>query len=277
MGRPRRALVADSDVSVGEALRSFMETMGFQVTTSHNGQNALDLFREGFFDLVLCDLSLPVMDGLQLLRAIKDINPRIPVILTSGQSSAETAVTALKAGAENFLSKPLRMEVLSKVVEQALSLSFFPPKLFHYDATTRQFTYVETPSRSELIAEIVFMVAQSAVAVGYTDYDLDNNVKLALVEAITNAMEHGNKWNDQLKIRLTADVSQEELRVTVEDEGQGFTVDLLPDPTSPMHLLQERGRGVFLMRAIMDEVRFNKKGNKATLVKYKNSPTLTDV
>ncbi|MFZ5587238.1 MAG: response regulator [Thermodesulfobacteriota bacterium] len=260
-------LVADDEELVRELLARFLTNRGHRVLEAADGRQALKLFRDNQIDLVLSDVRMPGLDGLTLLAAIKEINPRVPVLLISGYGDVETVVKALKAGAENFLPKPLSMDILGKVVDQALSLACASPAGRSRWLALRQNTRLETASRPELICEVVQQIAQSAVAVGYASHDLDNNLKLALVEAVTNAMEHGNRWNQELKVVVEADITPDMLSVSVRDQGQGFDFACLPDPTIGDQLLCERGRGVFLMQAIMDEVCYSAPGNCVTLCK----------
>lgn len=264
-------LVADDEELVRELLSRFLVNQGHRVMEAEDGQQALRLFRENHFDLVLSDVRMPGLDGLKLLAAIKEINPRVPVVLISGYGDVETVVKALKSGAENFLSKPLSMDVLGKVVDRSLALACaFAPGQARW-LSLRQTTRLETASRPELICEVVQQIAQSAVAVGYASRDLDNNLKLALVEAVTNAMEHGNRWDPGLSVIVEADLTPDRMQVSILDHGQGFDFGRLPDPTTGEQLLCERGRGVFLMQAIMDEVCFRAPGNCVTLRKLRQA------
>lgn len=263
----RRVLVVDDEPMVLNVLVRSLTRQGLEAIPAGDGQEALRLFSQAPCDLVISDLRMPGMDGLQLLHAIKDINPRVPFIFISGYGDIPTVVEALKAGAENFLTKPLEMDLLAKVVAQSLSLSATQAPHMLQPARIRQITRLEVPSHFEYIRELVSLIAQSAVCVGYAHYDLDNNLKLALVEALTNAMEHGNRWEGDRLVRLEADLTGDCLRVTIEDQGPGFDACALPDPTCGEQLFSERGRGVFLMRAIMDEVNYNPAGNRLTLVK----------
>ncbi|MBI5524370.1 MAG: response regulator [Desulfarculus sp.] len=263
----RRVLVVDDEPMVLDVLTRYLRHQGLETMAAGDGQEALRLFSQEPCDLVISDLRMPGMDGLQLLHAIKGLNPRVPFIFISGFGDIPTVVEALKSGAENFLTKPLEMDLLSKVVAQSLSLAATqaPPML--QLARMRQITQLEVPSRFEFIRELVSQITQSAICVGYAQNDLDNNLKLALVEGLTNAMEHGNRWDENRLVRLEADLTSDCLKVTIEDEGVGFDFCALADPTCGEQLLSERGRGVFLMRAIMDEVGFNPAGNCLTLVK----------
>ena len=263
-------LVVEDDDLLRDVLGRFLKMKGFQVSLREDGKSALATFRDGAFDLVLSDVAMPGMDGLQLLKAVKGHNPRIPVILISGHGDVDMVVQALKAGAENFLAKPLSMERLARVVDQALELSFIHPEGRHLFPSFNQVSRFSIPSSNEYIHEVVFQIARSAVAVGFARHDLNNNLKLALVEALTNAMEHGNHWDPELRVEVEARLDREALEVVVSDQGQGFDPASLPDPTSPEQLLCERGRGIFLMRSILDEVEVIPPGNRVVLRKFRS-------
>jgi CheY-like chemotaxis protein/anti-sigma regulatory factor (Ser/Thr protein kinase) len=274
----RRILVADDDEMVRQVLERYLNSQGMEVQAACDGQEALSMFSSQHFDLVISDLRMPGIDGLQLLHAIKGLNPRVPFIFISGYGDIPTVVEALKAGADNFLGKPVEMAELAKVVQQALNLAVPQPLPLLQMARMRQITYLEVPSRSEYIRDLISQIAHSAMCVGYADCDLDNNLKLALVEALTNAMEHGNHWDENRLVRLEVNLTSDCLAVVIEDQGEGFDVGSLPDPTCGDQMFSERGRGVFLMQAIMDEVCYNPQGNQVTMIKHRppvdpSSPT----
>jgi serine/threonine-protein kinase RsbW len=92
------------------------------------------------------------------------------------------------------------------------------------------------------------------------------NFRVSLTEALSNAMLYGNRQDPGKRVRLEVVLGQTEIRVRVTDEGRGFDHHQIPDPTSPTNLTKPGGRGVFLMRQLMDEVHFNERGNSVTLV-----------
>ncbi len=92
-------------------------------------------------------------------------------------------------------------------------------------------------------------------------------IRLALEEAIVNAIKHGNGMDPDKAVRIWCRVTQENVRVEIEDEGEGFTVEEVPDPTADENLERPCGRGIMLMRAFMTEISFNSRGNRVTLVK----------
>lgn len=92
------------------------------------------------------------------------------------------------------------------------------------------------------------------------------NFRVSLVEALSNAMIYGNGRDPAKRVRLEVHLSAGRLTARVTDQGHGFNPLRVPDPTAPENLLEEGGRGLFLMRKLMDEVHYNERGNSVTLV-----------
>ncbi|MBU2470438.1 MAG: response regulator [Proteobacteria bacterium] len=259
-------LVVDDESMITELLVRLLSEKGYEVSSATDGSEALDFLRGRACDLVISDVRMPRLDGLQLLKALKDLNPRLPVIMISGYDDTTTVVSALKAGAENFLAKPLDLDELDQVVAKTLSMASIRPRSCPLPSV-RQTTAMEAPSRPECVRDLLYQISLSAVAVGFAAHDLENNLKLALSEAITNAMEHGNQWDESRPVEVQVSLDQFEMRVTVRDKGRGFNHRRMLNPTSSEHILSERGRGIFLANAILDEVIYNQAGNQVTLVK----------
>ena len=94
-----------------------------------------------------------------------------------------------------------------------------------------------------------------------------SNLFVALDEAFVNAVKHGNKFDSTKLVRIAAEVSPAEARFTIEDEGEGFDVNSIPDPLDPANLFKTSGRGVLFIYNIMDEVKYNERGNRLTMIK----------
>ncbi len=93
-------------------------------------------------------------------------------------------------------------------------------------------------------------------------------VKLALEEAIINAIKHGNELDDTKKVQISFAIDENQVVISVKDEGEGFNPEAVPDPTTEEGLLATSGRGLALVRAYMDEIRFNETGNELTMIKH---------
>jgi len=115
-----RVLVVDDEPMMSDSLRQHLGDEGYIVDTAATGAEAIDLFDGGAHHLVICDLQLPDMDGLTLLRHMKDAKPATEVIVVTGYGSVTAAVEAIKSGAFYFVEKPFDFEELSPLVEKAL-------------------------------------------------------------------------------------------------------------------------------------------------------------
>ena len=96
------------------------------------------------------------------------------------------------------------------------------------------------------------------------------DIRLCLEEALINAIKYGNKQKQELNVRLLLEVDDKEVRITVEDQGEGFDPAKLKDCTSDENLLSNCGRGIYLMRKLMDKVEYNRKGNSVLMVKRRS-------
>lgn len=110
--------IVEDDVAFGKMLTSFLERKGFQVTVSLNGESARKTLTENNFDLLITDLKLPDVSGLELLEFSQKNTPRTKVILMTGYAEVDTAVKAIKKGALDYISKPFRPEELLMIIEE---------------------------------------------------------------------------------------------------------------------------------------------------------------
>jgi serine/threonine-protein kinase RsbW len=95
-------------------------------------------------------------------------------------------------------------------------------------------------------------------------------VRLALEEALVNAIKHGNGLDPNKHVSVVCQISQEKVRVIIEDEGAGFRLQDVPDPTDDENLEKPCGRGIMLMRAFLSVVEYNERGNRVILEKHRN-------
>jgi DNA-binding NtrC family response regulator len=113
-------LIVEDDPTVGGSLRLLFKKKGHEILLASNGKEALQLFRHKVVDLVITDVVMPRMDGIELLEAVKGLRPETEVIVISAQGTIEKAVQAMKLGAFDFIEKPINPRVISLLVERAL-------------------------------------------------------------------------------------------------------------------------------------------------------------
>ena len=111
-------LVVEDGKSQREMLRDFLSDEGYPVTAAENGKDALLKLQEDCFDLVLTDYKMPGMDGMALLKAGKELNPEVDVVVMTAFGTVETAVNAMKAGAADYITKPIDLDELQLIIER---------------------------------------------------------------------------------------------------------------------------------------------------------------
>jgi serine/threonine-protein kinase RsbW len=125
---------------------------------------------------------------------------------------------------------------------------------------------LELPNDPRVIEHAVEYVVQRCGPCQGRERKLRLNFRVGLTEALSNAMINGNEEDPRKRVRLEVFLEDDRIMVRVTDEGEGFDPGDVPDPTSPKNLLKSGGRGLFLMRQLMDEVHYNERGNSVTMV-----------
>jgi len=119
--RPEQILVVDDEKRIVESISSCLKKEGFQTTSAYDGDQAIKIFKQQKFDLVLLDVNMPVMSGYEVLEHIINIDEDALIVIITGNASIESAVRALKNGAWDYLKKPFEYADLIKTVKNALS------------------------------------------------------------------------------------------------------------------------------------------------------------
>lgn len=132
---------------------------------------------------------------------------------------------------------------------------------------------LELPNDLGAIERSVDYLLDRCRDVGFDEDRLRLNLRVGVAEALANAMMYGNARDPGKRVKLEAWCSPDAVRIRVTDEGPGFDPDALPDPTLPRNRTRARGRGVFLIRQLMDRVEFNERGNSIEMMLLSDPPT----
>ena len=262
----RRILIVDADEELRTLLSDVLRELGHEVVAT--GDRAEALGREDLedFDLVISDLTENAEGGIEIISELKRKRLMVPVVVSSEQTQQNGIIKAFKLGAANFLRKPYDREELRAIVDKTLGykLRFLEDlKVLPY---AREHIEFELPSDLSLMNGVLHYLIERAAGLGLIQPER-SNLFIALDEAFVNAVKHGNKSDPKKLVRITADLSAREARFQVEDEGEGFDPKSIPDPLDPANLFKTSGRGVLLIHNIMDEVSYNERGNRLTMVK----------
>lgn len=272
----------------------------WQIFYATDGKQALGELSLHLPDVVVTDLTMPEMNGLELVQAVKREYPLIPVILMTAKGSEEIAVQALKQGAASYVPKRLLAQDLLETVERVLAVS--REERTHArvaNRLTNQELRFVLENDLALILSLVGYLRQAVRSMRFCDDAEQLRLCIALEEALVNAYYHGNlEVSSQLReqdhkayyelarqrsteepyrsrrIEVAVKLTRDEAQFTVRDEGPGFDPRILPDPTDPANLDRPCGRGILLMRTFTDDVRYNDSGNEVVMFKRRpgNSP-----
>jgi CheY-like chemotaxis protein len=267
-----------------------------KVLFAENGREALTVLREQAPDVVLTDLHMPEMDGLELVVEVRKEFPLVPVILMTAFGSEEIAIQALQKGAASYVPKRNLAQDLAETTENVLSVSVAgrsQQRLLECLTQTEEQFLLDNDAT--LIPPLIGYLQDNITRMGLCDEIGRIRVSIALQEALLNAMQHGNlevasevKEKDEKgfqallerrrrekpylarRVYVTARESPAEAVYVIRDEGPGFDPSKLPDPTDPSNLDRVSGRGLLLIRTFMDKVNHNKAGNEITMVKRRD-------
>ena len=290
-------LVVEDSKTQSVLIRSLLEKAGFNTVTAMNGREALDMIRNMPPDVVITDLNMPEMNGLELVEAVHADFPSIPVILATGVGSEEIAAEALRKGAASYVPKR-NLKDLIPTLQRLLAVA-------HADRASAQLSMCATlsevqfvlPNDGSLAAPLVAQIKRMVERFKLRDGSGAMRVAMALDEALQNAMIHGNlevssklregddanayyalasQRRQQLpymnrRVHVRAMVNREIAEITIRDEGPGFNPGTIPDPTDPAYLDRPCGRGLWLIHAFIDDVRHNAAGNEITMIVRRDS------
>jgi serine/threonine-protein kinase RsbW len=259
----RRILIVDNNDELRNTLDQVLGALGHDVVVIGERAAALALDDLDEFDLIISDLAEDSDSNGQPVGELQRKHLLTPIPAALEQPHI---VKAFKMGAANYLRLPYSKDELREIVEQTLSHKLKcvdDPLLLPSIHEKIEF---ELPSDLALMNGVLQYLLDRVSRLGVIKPER-SNLFVALDEAFVNAVKHGNKNDPAKLVRITAELSSHEACFTVEDEGEGFNVQDIPDPCDPTNLFKSSGRGVLLIYNIMDEVEYNAQGNRVKMVK----------
>ncbi len=295
---PATVLVVDDSAFDRRLIGQLLESLkNIKLVFAKTGREGLDLIEREGPAVILTDLIMPDMEGLELVQQVRAQHPHISVILVTAYGSEEVAMRALRAGASNYIPKKRLTRDLVPTIRQVLSIA----------TTTRERRRIlrcmverETAfileNDPDLILPLLKLLHEEIEGLNICDQCGQLQVGVALQEALYNALFHGNlevsselRQDDERlfdavaeerrgqepycvrRIRVQVELDRERARFVVADEGPGFDTAIFDRAVQPEDLNRIGGRGLLLIRTFMDQVNFNEAGNQITMVKYRSS------
>lgn len=265
----RKFLIIDDHDDLSSGLKEVFDKLGHRVETIENRAEAVALDKIDDFDIVITDLdnidAIPeaVQIGEESETCLPEIEPHKP----------SEHIRAFKICATGFNRDGFDETELKNFFELILNYKAQFVDRLEIIKDLREKIEFEFPSAIAPMHSILDYLTKRVEKIGTGGGD-NSHLFIALDEAFVNAVKHGNKFNLHKNVRIAAEISKKEARFTFEDEGEGFDVASIPDPRDPENLFKTSGRGVLLIHNIMDEVRYNERGNRLEMVKKNERESL---
>ncbi len=255
----RRILIIDDHDDLATALDDVFVKVGHEVRVVESYKEIADVKDIDRYDLVITDLNVDDPESMSPNGSVC-----LPQISEDRRDAPQ--IKAFKLCASNFRRDEFDEGELKNFVETVLNYkSQFVDKA-EYVLGLHENIEFEMPSSISVMHSILDYLMKRVEKLGVIEAE-KSNLFVALDEAFVNAVKHGNKFDVEKLVRITAEVSKKEARFTIEDEGEGFDVNSIPDPLDPANLFKTSGRGVLFIYNIMDEVKYNDRGNRLTMIK----------
>jgi two-component system, OmpR family, response regulator len=269
-------LVVDDDRTSRHLTESLLKREGWKVTGAKDGVDALKLLRTRRFTLMLLDVWMPRMNGLELLEQLRTLEHRPRVVVMTSDETPATLLQAVRDQAFTYVHKPVDAEFLIETVRLAIAA----PETRPIEVISARPEWVELilPCTREAANRL-----QSVMAHLDTDLpaELRDSIAYAFRELLLNAVEWGGKLDPKHTVRISYLRAKRMVMYRIVDPGAGFNIDNLPhaaishpdSPTAHMDVrdakgLRAGGFGLLTVQSSVDELLYNEKRNEVVFVKY---------
>ena len=270
-------LVVDDDRTTRHVLSQVLTNAGFSTAVAKDGVEALKALQSQRFDLLLLDVWMPRMNGLDLLSRLRNDKARPRVVVMTSDDAPETLLKAVREQAFRYVHKPVQSVDLLQTVRDVLEA----PEQPQIEVTSAR------PEWVEMVVPCTRRAAEHIQTVmSHLDADLPpelrESIGYAFRELLLNAIEWGGQLDPTRKVRIAYLRAKRMIMYRIADPGQGFNFDELPhaavgqppdDPIAHMLVREEKGLrpggfGLLSVREIVDELLYNEKRNEVVFVKY---------
>jgi CheY-like chemotaxis protein len=280
MGQPaasRRILLVDDDRALRHVLSALLKDAGHVVETAGDGPEAVSALHERAFDIVLLDIGLPSMSGLDVLGHARGLATPPIVIMMTADDTSETVLESVRRQAYRYLRKPFPPRTIVEVVDDAAG----PGAELSFEVVSARAEWLE------LVAPCTLAMAERIQSfVMHLDAHLAEDIREAVGQAfrelLTNAIEWGGKFDPNRKVRISCVRARKMLIYRIADPGEGFDIDGLrhaaisnpaDDPIRHLVVREEKGLrpggfGLAMTRSLVDELIYNEARNEVMFVKY---------
>jgi DNA-binding response OmpR family regulator len=274
----KRILIVDDDPDIHRLLSAALRDNGRYFESAYDNHEGIRKVESASWDLVITDVKINGIDGMELLQRVRGICPGTPVVVMTVDTTAEKIVSAIRGNAFSWFRKPFATQAVREVVDNALAAAGIEDEIQVISATPR---WLELRLRARLNTATRALHFLRQIETGLSEAEHDK-VALAFREILFNAVEHGSRQDPDAWITVTYMHVDHALMFRVRDPGPGFSFDQLDHAAagnaeaSPAEHIMNRekkglrpgGYGILLTRSLVDELIYNEKGNEAMLIRY---------
>jgi DNA-binding response OmpR family regulator len=277
----KKILVVDDDAELHALIGFALRREGYEVLEAHDAFEGLEIIEHEVVDLALLDVMMPKMDGLMMLSRLRESNKDLPVIVMTALTTPETAISALRDQACDFLAKPFDVSQLLSSVEAVFEMI---PQEIKIEVLSARPEWIElrVPCDMAAIDPLERMMAQLNTDI---PPETRESVTYAFREMLRNAIEHGGKNDPTQWVEVGFLHTPRVILYRIKDPGEGFTLESLhhaailnpeDDPIQHERYREERGMrpggfGILIAREMVDEMVYNERHNEVVLIKYLDS------
>jgi len=275
-------LVVDDDRTTRYVLQNVLNGAGFSTSVAKDGVEALKALRAERYDLLLLDVWMPRMNGLDLLAKLRTRKNRPRVLVMTSDDTPETVLKAVREQAFKYVHKPVDSAALLDTIREVLESSV-PPRIEVVSARP-EWVELVVPCTREAVEHLQSVMAHLDANLAP---DVRESIAYAFRELVLNAVEWGGRLDPNRTVRIACLRSKRMLMYRIADPGTGFNIDDLPHaaigqpaetPIAHSQVREEKGLrpggfGLLTVRATVDELLYNEKRNEVVFVKYLDPPT----
>ena len=276
---PRRILVVDDDRALRHALSTLLEGAGHIVSQAGDGPEALARLAGGPTDLMLLDLGLPGMGGMEVLARVRALASPPRVVVVTADDTPETLLEAIRGQVDGYVRKPFAPGGIVDVISDVLAKP--PAAALPIEVVSARPEWVEILAPCSLDAANRIQGFMMTLEAGLPEH-VRESVGQAFHELLFNGVEWGGKLDPSRKVRISCIRTRRMLLYRIADPGEGFDIGRLshaaisnPDDNPLQHALvrEEKGLrpgglGLAITRTLVDELVYNEKRNEVVFVKY---------
>ena len=271
-------LIVDDDPVTHKILDAMLGSEDLELESAYDGHEALARLDTRRFDLVLTDIRMPGMDGLTLLKLIRERHPDTKVVVMTAETTAHTVARALRDQAFSYLSKPLSQAVLIETINCALSGQVHPDDI---EVLSARPGWISLRLRCKMLIADRLSQFFREISTELSSEERES-ISTAFRELLMNAIEHGGKSNPEERVNMTYVRTARAIIYYIKDPGEGFSFGDLKHaavsntPEDPFEHAEIRDRlgirpggfGILLTKNFADELIYSEKGNEVMLIKY---------